>query len=133
MNSSHNARILIFFLFPYGQQSRAYLAALADAPASDSLDPEFLMKTYEGYYGPNGPCYDTGVLNKTKCYHDASTKEFLKNMEAKKYWPNCGGNDTQANGITHMPIVVAHFAEKGLPKVLPQHFSLRLTTLQCCT
>lgn len=100
---------------PYGQQSRVYLAALANNDGK--VDPSALEQAYYNYYKPGGPCYTT-ILNGTKCYHDKSTKAFIANEEAGKHYPNCGAVDTQANAIAHMPAVVARHA--GEPDLLDQ-------------
>jgi len=91
---------------PYGQQTLIYLSALA---AKDGIDPTYLQNKYYAYYTAGGPCYTTAA-NKSLCYHDASTKEFVTNVAKGKVWPKCGGNDDQANAIAHMPLVVARYA-----------------------
>jgi hypothetical protein len=60
---------------PYGQQTLAYL----DAVKGETIDPVQMQKAYEALYAGGGRCYTT-VSNATKCYKDASTKEFLKNV-----------------------------------------------------
>ena len=43
-------------------------------------------------------------------YLDASTKEFVKNVQAGRHFPNSGGNDDQADAVAHMVAVVAVLA-----------------------
>jgi ADP-ribosylglycohydrolase len=43
-------------------------------------------------------------------YLDASTKEFVKNVQAGHHYPSSGGNDDQADAAAHMVAVVAALA-----------------------
>jgi ADP-ribosylglycohydrolase len=90
---------------PYGQQTLAYLNAVK----GKTIDPAQMQKAYEALYTSGGRCYTT-TQNASKCYKDGSTKEFLKNVASGLNYPKCGGNDTQANAVAHMPLVVAKFA-----------------------
>ncbi len=58
----------------YGQQTSNYLETIAN---SGVINYTALEQAYYSYYKPTGPCGDTNV-----CYWDASTKEFMANMEA---------------------------------------------------
>jgi len=81
-----------------GQQALAYLRVGA---ATGSFAPSAIEKAYYTIYGPGCPGPTGGV------YLDASTKEFVANVEAGIHYPLCGGDDTQADAITHMIFVAA--------------------------
>lgn len=104
---------------PYGQQS-AVLLQTVSSNVNTSFDALEYMTAYHAFYSPGGACY-TDIWNGTMlhdlCYHDGSTKGFMENIDKDgKSWPECGANDTQANAIAHMPIIVARYA--GDPKML---------------
>jgi hypothetical protein len=86
---------------PYGQQTLAHLVVGATTGAFAPTDIE------EAYYAmwKNG-----GNATKNGYYFDKSTKEFVANEEAGQKWPNCGGQDSQADAIVHMIPVVALLA-----------------------
>merc|ERR1712086_249317 len=104
---------------PYGQQTSILLQTMA-ANSTSAFDPVAYEANYHRFYAPGGACY-TNLLNGTMlhdlCYHDGSTKGFMQNVDTQHlHWPQCGANDTQANAIAHMPVVVARY--KGLPEML---------------
>jgi hypothetical protein len=77
----------------YGQQMFSYLAI---GSSTGKLDPVDIANMYYSTYGPGGPAVAG------KWYQDSSTKEFVANMQAGRKWPNCGGQDSQADALAHM-------------------------------
>ena len=90
----------------YGQQNLVYLSAAA---SSGQFDPNVIESTYYSTYKAGG------IADAQKWYFDASTKEFVANVNQGLHWPNCGGNDNQADAIAHAVQVVALYANTTTP------------------
>jgi ADP-ribosylglycohydrolase len=82
---------------PYGQQTLTTLQVCA----TGVCDPVAYQNAYYALYKTGGPADRQGY------YFDASTKEFVANVEAGDNWPNCGGNDNQADALAHIIPVIA--------------------------
>lgn len=87
---------------PYGQQFGAYLTA--GAPFA----PTAVEAAYAALYAAAPSWW----------YKDASTKEFIANEAAGQHWPQCGGNDDQADAIVHALPVVALWAGRNTTAML---------------
>ena len=90
---------------PYGQQFQVYLQVGA---ASKTINPVDVENAYASYYAAAPTYY----------YKDESTKEFLANEANGKHYPNCGGNDNQADAIVHALPVVALLGGKNTSLML---------------
>lgn len=95
---------------PYGQQWRS--AHLPTGAGNASFPPTVIEQLYFNTYQPGG------VATKNSWYFDESTKEFVANEEAGRKWPQCGGNDNQADAIVHAMPVVAAWAGIDEPTML---------------
>ena len=89
---------------PYGQQALAYLGTGANASAG-VFAPAAVEAAYWGLYNPA-----TCPGNSGGWYLDASTREFIENIEAGRHFPNSGGQDAQADGAAHQVAVTALLA-----------------------
>jgi hypothetical protein len=87
---------------PYGQQALAYLSVGASGGGSGFFLPSAVEAAYWALYNPSVCPGNSGGW-----YLDASTKEFIANIQAGKHYPNSGGNDNQADAAAHAVIVTA--------------------------
>ena len=74
---------------------------LAVGAASGAFPPAAYEAAYYTEYRSGGPAERAGY------YFDASTKEFVAKVAAGRHWPQCGGNDDQADAVAHVVPVVA--------------------------
>ena len=90
---------------PYGQQFQAYLQVGA---TGKTMNPTDVESAYLALYN-SAPSY---------WYKDESTKEFLANEAQGKKYPQCGGNDNQADAMVHALSVVALLGGKNTSAML---------------
>ena len=88
---------------PYGQQALAYLSV--GGSAAGFASPAAVEAAYWALYNPAVCPGDAGGW-----YLDSSTREFIANEQAGKHFPDCGGNDNQADAAAHAVIVAALLA-----------------------